>query len=59
MRGRAYVIPDDAKYMAPFVLEHRIIAQARTHLRGRTTGEILTEVLDSVPVPVEQTAATG
>ena len=59
MRGRAYVIPDDAKYMAPFVLEHRIIAQARTHLRGRTTGEILAEVLASVPVPVEQTATTG
>ncbi len=56
IRGRSYVIPDDIKYLAPFVLEHRIIPHAQSHLRGHTSSEILREVLDSVPVPVEQEA---
>jgi MoxR-like ATPase len=55
LRGRSYVIPDDVKYLAPFVLEHRIIPKAQSHLRGRGTGDIMKEVLDSVKVPVEET----
>ncbi len=56
IRDRSYVIPDDVKYLAPFVLEHRIIPHAQSHLRGHTAADILQEVLDSVPVPVEQEA---
>ncbi len=56
LRGRGYVIPDDVKYLAPFVLEHRLIPKAQSHLRGRSTAEIMKEVLDSVKVPVEETA---
>ena len=59
IRGRSYVIPDDVKYLAPFVLEHRIIPHAQSHLRGRTSSDILQEVLDSVPVPVEQDSKAG
>ena len=58
IRGREYVIPDDVKYLVPFVLEHRIIPHIQTNLRGRTAGDILSEVLDSVPVPVEKEAGT-
>ncbi len=53
VRGSDYVIPDHVKYLAPFVLEHRIIADAQSHIRGLTASGILREVLDSVPVPVE------
>lgn len=58
IRGRSYVIPDDVKYMTPFVLEHRIIPQAQSHLRGLTAADILQELLNSVPVPVELEAGT-
>ncbi|MBI4304412.1 MAG: MoxR family ATPase [Chloroflexi bacterium] len=54
IQGRAFVIPDDVKYLVPFVLSHRIIPKAESHLRGHTAEEILKEVLDSVPVPVEE-----
>ncbi|MBI1800191.1 MAG: MoxR family ATPase [Chloroflexi bacterium] len=54
LRGRDFVIPDDVKYMAPFVLTHRIIISPQTRLRGRTAGEIVKEVVSSVPVPVER-----
>ncbi len=53
IRGRDYVIPDDAKYLAPAVLTHRIIIHPQTRLRGRTPEQVITEIVDSVPVPVE------
>jgi len=60
LRGRAYVIPDDIKYLAPFVLTHRIIPKVESQLRGQTARQALGEVLNSVPVPVEEdNEATG
>jgi MoxR-like ATPase len=54
IRGRAFVIPDDVKYLVPYVLGHRIITRAESHLRGKTVDEVITAILDSVPVPVEK-----
>jgi MoxR-like ATPase len=54
LRGRDFVLPDDVKYLAPFVLTHRLIISAQTRLRGRDAGQIVKEVVESVPVPVEQ-----
>ncbi len=59
IRGRAYVIPDDVKSLLPFVLEHRVILRAQSHLRGQKPADVLREILDSVPVPVEQEAGAG
>lgn len=53
IRGRDFVIPDDVKALAPYVLTHRIIINPQTRLRGRTTEEVVMEVVDQVPVPVE------
>jgi len=54
LRGRDYVIPDDIKHLAPSVLVHRIIIRPQTRLRGRTPDQVITEIVDSVPVPVER-----
>jgi MoxR-like ATPase len=54
LRGRAFVIPDDVKYLTPLVLGHRIITKAESHLRGRNSAEILKEIIDATPVPVEE-----
>ena len=59
LRGRPFVIPDDVKYLVPFVLVHRVIPKAESHLRGHTAGEALQEIVDSVSVPVEEEAETG
>ncbi len=53
VRGRAYVLPDDVKRLASSVLAHRIIVSAQARLRGRTAADVLTDLLNSVPVPVE------
>ncbi len=54
LRGRAFVIPDDVKYLAPVVLVHRIIPRTESHLRGDKVDVILKEIVDSLPVPVEE-----
>jgi MoxR-like ATPase len=54
IRGRDYVIPDDVKELAPYVLTHRILISPQTRLRGRTPEEVVMEVIDEVPVPVEK-----
>ena len=52
VRGRPFVLPDDAKELAPVVLPHRLILSSQTRLRGRDPSAIVQEVLDSVPAPV-------
>jgi MoxR-like ATPase len=49
--GRAYVIPEDVKQMAPVVLAHRVILQPDAELQGRTGGELIARALQTVPVP--------
>jgi MoxR-like ATPase len=56
IKGRAFVIPDDVKYLAPFVLSHRIIPEASTALKGRSGGDVVRQVLEAIPAPVEAEA---
>jgi MoxR-like ATPase len=53
INGRDYVLPDDVKAMAPHVLPHRLILSTQSRLRGRDAGELLREIIERVPVPVE------
>jgi len=50
---RDYVLPDDVKQMAPYVLTHRLIISPQAHLRGRRMEELIADIVDAVPVPVE------
>jgi MoxR-like ATPase len=54
IRGRAFVVPDDVKTLAPAVLTHRILISPQTRLRGRTPKEVLAEIVNEVPVPVDE-----
>ena len=51
--GRDFVIPDDVKTFAPFVLTHRLVVNPQTRLRGRQPEDIIREIVDTVAVPVE------
>jgi MoxR-like ATPase len=53
LRGRPYVIPDDVKYLTTVTLSHRIIPKAESSLRGSSAEQALQEIIDKVPVPVE------
>jgi MoxR-like ATPase len=53
IHGRDYVLPDDIKIMAPYVLTHRLIVSPQAQLRGRQPSQLVSDIVDSVPVPVE------
>jgi MoxR-like ATPase len=50
--GRDFVIPDDVKQMAPYVLTHRLMVNPQTRLRGRRPEDVIRDVVGAVPVPV-------
>ncbi len=50
--GRDYVRPDDVKRLAHPVLAHRMLLSSQTRLRGRSTDDVLDEVLSTLPVPI-------
>ena len=52
VRGRDYVLPDDVKFLAPYVLTHRAILNSQSRLRGRDAAGVLEEIIESVAVPV-------
>jgi MoxR-like ATPase len=54
MRGRSYVIPDDVKYLAVPALSHRLTVKTEARLRGRSADEIIREIINKTPVPVEE-----
>lgn len=51
LRGRSFVAPEDVKYVAPFVLTHRIAMGAG--VRGGA-GQFIDRILERVAVPLEQ-----
>jgi len=53
VRGRDFVLPDDVKALAPPVLAHRLILNPEARLRGRQVEQIVQEIVNTVPVPVE------
>jgi MoxR-like ATPase len=54
LRGRDYVTPEDVKYMAPFVLSHRLIIRDNMRFKGLSGNVVLEEILNEVPVPTEK-----
>ncbi len=53
-RGRSYVIPDDLKRLVEPVLAHRLILSADARLRGLSARQVLAQLVERVPVPVEE-----
>ena len=51
MNGRDFVVPDDIKNVAHEVMRHRIILNYEGRAEGISTDEIITEILDTIPVP--------
>ena len=49
--GREYAVPDDVRWLAPAVLEHRLILSPDAELHGVTQADVVRDVLARVPVP--------
>ncbi len=51
LNGRKYVIPDDIKYLAKFILPHRIKIKAEYSLEGLNERDIVNDIIGKVKVP--------
>ncbi len=51
LEGRAFVIPDDVKALAPDVLRHRLILTYEAAAEQISTDDVVTKLLRTVPVP--------
>lgn len=58
-KGRNYVIPDDVKYLAPYVICHRVALSHEAKIAGKTSQMILDDILNSVVVPVGESTGAG
>lgn len=52
-RGRAYVVPDDIKFMIKHVLQHRLLLKPEAELEGLSGEKIALDVQQEIPVPVD------
>jgi MoxR-like ATPase len=51
INGRNYVIPDDVKTVARYVLPHRLIIKPELEIQGVSTTRIIEELISKIPVP--------
>jgi MoxR-like ATPase len=51
IEGRTYVIPDDVKRVAPYVLAHRVVLRQEAILDGVTQSTIVNQIIQSTKVP--------
>ena len=51
VEGRGYLIPDDVKTVAPYVLAHRIVLRQEAILDGVTQSTVVSQVVQSTKVP--------
>jgi MoxR-like ATPase len=51
LRGRGFVTPDDVRFLAAPVLQHRLLLSPDAELDGATAADALREVVQSIEVP--------
>jgi MoxR-like ATPase len=51
LRGRAYVVPEDVKALAPDVLRHRILLTFEAEAEDVTSEDVIEKILEAVDVP--------
>ncbi|MFS0861265.1 AAA family ATPase [Fredinandcohnia sp. 179-A 10B2 NHS] len=52
LEGRMFVTPEDIKYMAPYVISHRLVLTMEGSLK-KTGRQVIQELLSTISVPVE------
>jgi MoxR-like ATPase len=51
IRGRAFVTPDDIQFVAPYVLNHRLILTPDAEMEGTSTNEVVASIIQEIEVP--------
>jgi len=51
IHGRDFVTPDDIKYVAYYVLNHRLILAPEREMEGMTIKDVVKQIIDTVEIP--------
>ncbi|NDV83064.1 MoxR family ATPase [Bacteroides sp. 51] len=51
LQGRDFVTPEDIKFVAPYVLQHRLILTAEAEMEGYSAIKVTQRLIDKVEVP--------
>lgn len=54
IKGRDFVIPDDIKFLAPFIFAHRLIIKNTLRVKGISNIDLIEETINKVEVPTEE-----
>ena len=54
LNNRDYVVPDDVKHVVLSVLGHRMLLTPDAQLAGQTAATVVTQVVESIPVPTNR-----
>lgn len=54
IHGRNYVIPDDVKFLAPYVLAHRLILKMEARFEGITGEQVIAKIVARTTVPTQR-----
>ena len=54
IHGRNYVIPDDVKLLAPYVLAHRLILKMEAKFEGITGEQVIAKIVARTTVPTQR-----
>lgn len=56
IQGRDYVLPDDVKYLAEYVLSHRIILTPEANYENIKNEDMIASIVQAVNVPIQRDA---
>lgn len=51
LQGRDFITPEDIKFVAPYILQHRLILTAEAEMEGLTPLKVTRRLIDKVEVP--------
>lgn len=51
LQGRDFITPEDIKFVAPYVLQHRLILTAEAEMEGYSPVKVTQRLIDKVEVP--------
>lgn len=51
LQGRGFITPEDVKFIAPAVLQHRLILTAEAEMEGHTPARVVQRLIEKVEVP--------
>lgn len=54
IKSRDFVLPDDIKYLAPYVMSHRIILHSEATYEGKTKEEVIESLIDDTYIPIRR-----